>query len=84
MDYGVWTENSRSIYNKWDGVARSTTQVILVRNIGTDHFRVKQLVKSRDIFYNFFSSETAKRTYERFTVSPPCIKLTLLKFHLGI
>lgn len=28
MDYGVWTENSRNVYNKWDGVARSTTQVI--------------------------------------------------------
>ncbi|TQE12323.1 hypothetical protein C1H46_001976 [Malus baccata] len=27
MDIGVWTENSRSTYNKWDGVARSTTQV---------------------------------------------------------
>ncbi|KAL0370962.1 UNVERIFIED_CONTAM: Monocopper oxidase-like protein SKU5 [Sesamum angustifolium] len=27
MDYGVWTENSRSTYNKWDGVARCTTQV---------------------------------------------------------
>lgn len=27
MDFGVWTENSRSAYNKWDGVARSTTQV---------------------------------------------------------
>ncbi|KAM1892115.1 hypothetical protein ACFX14_035308 [Malus domestica] len=27
MDVGVWTENSRSTYNKWDGVARSTTQV---------------------------------------------------------
>lgn len=27
MDFGVWTENSRAIYNKWDGVARSTTQV---------------------------------------------------------
>ncbi|CAM8976638.1 unnamed protein product [Rhodiola kirilowii] len=27
MDYGQWTENSRGIYNKWDGVARSTTQV---------------------------------------------------------
>ncbi|KAL3850468.1 hypothetical protein ACJIZ3_012350 [Penstemon smallii] len=27
MDYGVWTENSRGTYNKWDGVARSTTQV---------------------------------------------------------
>ncbi|KAF5746269.1 monocopper oxidase-like protein SKU5 isoform X1 [Tripterygium wilfordii] len=27
MDFGVWTENSRGIYNKWDGVARCTTQV---------------------------------------------------------
>ncbi|TYI18629.1 hypothetical protein ES332_A07G105100v1 [Gossypium tomentosum] len=27
MDFGVWTENSRSTYNKWDSVARSTTQV---------------------------------------------------------
>ncbi|CAI0559712.1 unnamed protein product [Linum tenue] len=27
MDYGVWTENSRGTYNKWDGVARSTIQV---------------------------------------------------------
>nr|DAD25457.1 TPA_asm: hypothetical protein HUJ06_026921 [Nelumbo nucifera] len=29
MDYGVWTENSRGTYNKWDGVARCTTQVFL-------------------------------------------------------
>ncbi|XP_078441093.1 monocopper oxidase-like protein SKU5 [Wolffia australiana] len=27
MDYGVWTENSRGVYNKWDGVARCTAQV---------------------------------------------------------
>ncbi|XP_059660022.1 monocopper oxidase-like protein SKU5 isoform X1 [Cornus florida] len=27
MDVGVWTENSRGTYNKWDGVARCTTQV---------------------------------------------------------
>ncbi|KAM3731397.1 hypothetical protein ACB098_12G160800 [Castanea mollissima] len=27
MDFGVWTENSRVTYNKWDGVARCTTQV---------------------------------------------------------
>ena len=27
MDYGDWTENNRGTYNKWDGVARSTTQV---------------------------------------------------------
>ncbi|KAL8114458.1 monocopper oxidase-like protein SKU5 [Apium graveolens] len=27
MDYGEWTNNSRGTYNKWDGIARSTTQV---------------------------------------------------------
>ncbi|KAJ9176670.1 hypothetical protein P3X46_011956 [Hevea brasiliensis] len=27
MDFGVWTENSRGTYNKWDGVARCTIQV---------------------------------------------------------
>ncbi|GAB2282397.1 Monocopper oxidase-like protein sku5 [Dionaea muscipula] len=27
MDNGMWSENSRGIYNKWDGVARCTTQV---------------------------------------------------------
>ncbi|XP_008447201.1 monocopper oxidase-like protein SKU5 isoform X1 [Cucumis melo] len=27
MDFGVWTENSRGAYNKWDGVARCSTQV---------------------------------------------------------
>uniref|UniRef100_A0A0E0FEX2 Plastocyanin-like domain-containing protein n=1 Tax=Oryza nivara TaxID=4536 RepID=A0A0E0FEX2_ORYNI len=26
MDYGLWTDNSRGTYNKWDGVARSTIQ----------------------------------------------------------
>ncbi|VAH72796.1 unnamed protein product [Triticum turgidum subsp. durum] len=27
MDYGLWTDNCRGTYNKWDGVARSTIQV---------------------------------------------------------
>lgn len=27
MAYGEWTENSRGSYNRWDAVARSTTQV---------------------------------------------------------
>lgn len=30
MDYGEWTENSRGTYNKWDGIARSTTQVYIL------------------------------------------------------
>ncbi|KAF5470293.1 hypothetical protein F2P56_010814 [Juglans regia] len=33
MDFGVWTENSRGTYNKWDGVARCTTQKILIHGI---------------------------------------------------
>ncbi|KAL8112358.1 hypothetical protein AgCh_019889 [Apium graveolens] len=27
MDYGEWSETSRGTYNKWDGIARATTQV---------------------------------------------------------
>lgn len=27
MDYGEWTKNSRTAYNKWDAISRSTTQV---------------------------------------------------------
>lgn len=27
MDYGDWSDNSRGTYNKWDGIARATTQV---------------------------------------------------------
>ncbi|KAF1891841.1 hypothetical protein Lal_00031651 [Lupinus albus] len=27
MDYGVWSENSRGSYNKWDAISRCTTQV---------------------------------------------------------
>ena len=29
MGYGEWTNDSRGTYNKWDGIARSTTQVLL-------------------------------------------------------
>eukprot|EP00252_Welwitschia_mirabilis_P001632 TRINITY_DN11536_c0_g1_i2.p1 TRINITY_DN11536_c0_g1~~TRINITY_DN11536_c0_g1_i2.p1 ORF type:complete len:568 (+),score=91.78 TRINITY_DN11536_c0_g1_i2:33-1706(+) len=52
MDYGEWTENSRGTYNKWDGVARCTTQVfpgawtaILVSldNVGIWNLRVQNL-----------------------------------------
>lgn len=28
MDYGEWSKNSRAIYNKWDAVSRTTTQVL--------------------------------------------------------
>lgn len=33
MDYGEWTENSRGTYNKWDGIARTTTQVLLMKTL---------------------------------------------------
>ncbi|KAG4989697.1 hypothetical protein JHK84_032247 [Glycine max] len=26
MNFGDWSENSRGTYNKWDGIARATTQ----------------------------------------------------------
>ncbi|KAK8959176.1 Monocopper oxidase-like protein SKU5 [Platanthera guangdongensis] len=39
MDFGIWTENSRGTYNKWDGVARCTTQgTYLDRNVGFSLF----------------------------------------------
>lgn len=52
MDYGVWTENSRGTYNKWDGVARCTTQVfpgawtailISLDNVGMWNLRAEDL-----------------------------------------
>ncbi|XAR70428.1 L-ascorbate oxidase [Bertholletia excelsa] len=52
MDYGEWTDNSRGTYNKWDGIARATTQVypgawtaILVSldNVGVWNLRTENL-----------------------------------------
>ncbi|KAK7330726.1 hypothetical protein VNO77_24924 [Canavalia gladiata] len=52
MDYGDWSENSRGTYNKWDGIARTTTQVypgawtaILVSldNVGVWNLRTENL-----------------------------------------
>lgn len=52
MDYGEWTENSRGTYNKWDGIARSTTQVfpgawtailISLDNVGVWNLRAENL-----------------------------------------
>ncbi|PUZ41066.1 hypothetical protein GQ55_9G473400 [Panicum hallii var. hallii] len=52
MDYGLWTENSRGTYNKWDGVARSTIQVfpgawtailVFLDNAGIWNLRVQNL-----------------------------------------
>ncbi|KAF3448384.1 hypothetical protein FNV43_RR09097 [Rhamnella rubrinervis] len=52
MDYGEWTDNSRGTYNKWDGIARSTTQVypgawtailISLDNVGVWNLRTENL-----------------------------------------
>ncbi|KAJ7944774.1 monocopper oxidase-like protein SKU5 [Quillaja saponaria] len=52
MDYGEWTNNSRGTYNKWDGIARSTTQVypgawtailISLDNVGVWNLRTENL-----------------------------------------
>ncbi|KAG8476601.1 hypothetical protein CXB51_033453 [Gossypium anomalum] len=52
MDYGEWSENSRGIYNKWVGIARSTTQVypgawtailISLDNVGVWNLRTENL-----------------------------------------
>ncbi|XP_057462374.1 monocopper oxidase-like protein SKU5 [Actinidia eriantha] len=52
MDYGEWTENSRGTYNKWDGIARATTQVfpggwtailISLDNVGVWNLRTENL-----------------------------------------
>ncbi|TQD78911.1 hypothetical protein C1H46_035541 [Malus baccata] len=52
MDVGVWTENSRSTYNKWNGVARCTTQyrssldlgqLVVLDNAGIWNLRTQNL-----------------------------------------
>ncbi|RWR89270.1 monocopper oxidase-like protein SKU5 [Cinnamomum micranthum f. kanehirae] len=52
MDFGDWTENSRGTYNKWDGVARCTTQVfpgawtavlVSLDNVGVWNVRAQNL-----------------------------------------
>ncbi|XP_038993388.1 monocopper oxidase-like protein SKS1 [Hibiscus syriacus] len=52
MDFGLWTESSRSSYNKWDAISRSTTEVypggwtavlISLDNVGVWNLRVENL-----------------------------------------
>ncbi|XP_030934814.1 monocopper oxidase-like protein SKU5 [Quercus lobata] len=69
MDFGVWTENSRVTYNKWDGVARSTTQVfpgawtaILVSldNAGNWNLRAENLDSwylGQEVYLNVLNTE---------------------------
>ncbi|XP_059625477.1 monocopper oxidase-like protein SKU5 [Cornus florida] len=52
MDHGEWTENNRGSYNRWDAIARSTTQVfpggwtailISLDNVGAWNLRAENL-----------------------------------------
>ncbi|KAI7734514.1 hypothetical protein M8C21_004370 [Ambrosia artemisiifolia] len=52
MGYGEWTNDSRGTYNKWDGIARATTQVypgawtavlISLDNVGVWNLRTENL-----------------------------------------
>ncbi|XP_034691942.1 monocopper oxidase-like protein SKU5 isoform X1 [Vitis riparia] len=74
MDYGVWTENSRGTYNKWDGVARCTTQVfpgawtaILVSldNVGIWNLRTENLntwYLGQEVYVNVVNPEITDKT----------------------
>ncbi|XXG78147.1 hypothetical protein AAC387_Pa08g2152 [Persea americana] len=74
MDYGVWTENSRGTYNKWDGVARCTTQVfpeawtaILVSldNVGIWNLRSENLKSwylGQETYVNVVNPEITNKT----------------------
>ncbi|KAK9082688.1 hypothetical protein Scep_029159 [Stephania cephalantha] len=74
MDFGVWTENSRGTYNKWDGVARSTTQVfpgawtaILVPldNVGMWNLRTQNLNSwylGQEVYVSVVNPEITNKT----------------------
>lgn len=72
MDFGVWTENSRGTYNKWDGVARSTTQVfpgawtailVYLDNAGIWNLRAENLdtwYLGQEVYVNVINPEIDK------------------------
>ncbi|CAA6656197.1 unnamed protein product [Spirodela intermedia] len=74
MDYGEWTESSRGTYNKWDGVARCTTQVypgawtaILVSldNVGVWNLRAENLdawYLGQETYVNVVNPEQTNKT----------------------
>ncbi|KAF8095615.1 hypothetical protein N665_0329s0034 [Sinapis alba] len=69
MDFGLWTENSRSLYNKGDGVARSTTQVfpgawtailVYLDNAGMWNLRIDNLASwylGQEVYLNVVNPE---------------------------
>ncbi|TXG55704.1 hypothetical protein EZV62_020960 [Acer yangbiense] len=72
MDFGVWTENSRGTYNKWDGVARSTIQVfpgawtailVYLDNAGIWNLRTENLDSwylGQEVYVSVVNPETDK------------------------
>ncbi|KAG0462620.1 hypothetical protein HPP92_021096 [Vanilla planifolia] len=74
MDFGIWTENSRGTYNKWDGVARCTTQVfpgawtaILVSldNVGIWNLRAENLDSwylGQEVYLSVVNPEITNKT----------------------
>ncbi|XP_061348211.1 monocopper oxidase-like protein SKU5 [Gastrolobium bilobum] len=74
MDYGDWSDNSRGTYNKWDGIARATTQVypgawtaILVSldNVGVWNLRTENLDSwylGQETYVRVFNPEANNKT----------------------
>lgn len=74
MDFGVWSNNSRGTYNKWDGIARTTTQVfpgawtaILVSldNVGVWNLRTENLDSwflGQETYIRVVNSEPTNKT----------------------
>ncbi|RWR87500.1 monocopper oxidase-like protein SKU5 isoform X2 [Cinnamomum micranthum f. kanehirae] len=74
MDYGEWTENSRGTYNKWDGVARCTTQVfpgawtavlVSLDNVGVWNIRAENLdtwYLGQEVYVKIVNPEKTNKT----------------------
>lgn len=74
MDFGIWTENSRGTYNKWDGVARCTIQVfpgawtailVYLDNVGIWNLRSQNLdawYLGQEVYMNIVDPEVNDKT----------------------
>ncbi|WOL01413.1 hypothetical protein Cni_G10129 [Canna indica] len=76
MDNGIWTENSRGTYNKWDGVARSTIQVypgawtailVYLDNVGIWNLRTENLdtwYRGQEVYISVINPEDSSNKTE--------------------
>ncbi|RRT43490.1 hypothetical protein B296_00056379, partial [Ensete ventricosum] len=74
MDFGIWTENSRGTYNKWDGVARSTIQVypgawtailVYLDNVGIWNLHAENLdtwYRGQELYISVVNPEDSNKT----------------------